>query len=109
MAFGRSHAEGSHGVGGQNSGSKTIAKLRDTMQVDLRVSRVHKLLEHRCNNADAGVGRPMGMTFYGSRGTLYVDRQSLPADSGKRVWLQASEMKRVSDLTRCTGRNFLEC
>jgi hypothetical protein len=81
----------------------------DTMQVTFEYPGFTSSWEHRCNNADAALARPMGATFYGTRGTLYVDRSLYRVTPEKGSPLQASEMKRVSDPHPLHWANFLDC
>jgi hypothetical protein len=51
----------------------------------------------------------MGLTLYGVRGTLYVDRELYKVTPEKGSDLPASEMKRVTDPHPLHWTNFLEC
>jgi hypothetical protein len=51
----------------------------------------------------------MGLTFYGTRGTLYVDRSLYRVTPEKGSGLEASEMKRVADAHPLHWTNFLDC
>jgi predicted dehydrogenase len=81
----------------------------DTLQVTYEYPGFAGSWEHRCNNTDGTTSRLMGLTFYGSRGTLYVDRTLYKVTPEKGSDLQASEMKRVSDPHPLHWTNFLEC
>jgi hypothetical protein len=51
----------------------------------------------------------MGLTFHGTLGTLYVDRQLYKVTPEKGSGLEPSEMKRVADPHPLHWSNFLEC
>jgi hypothetical protein len=51
----------------------------------------------------------MGASFYGTRGTLYVDRSLYRVTPEKGSDLPASEMKRVTDPHPLHWVNFLQC
>src|SRR5262245_18980326 len=108
MAFGEAMPKAVTALGGK-LWFKDNRETPDTMQVTYEYSEFTSSWEHRCNNADAGLARPMGITFYGSRGTLYVDRSLYRLTPEKGSGLQASEMKRVSDPHPLHWANFLEC
>jgi hypothetical protein len=65
--------------------------------------------EHRCNNTDANPARLMGLTFYGTRGKLYVDRSLYKVTPEKKSDLQTCEVKRATDPHPLHWSNFLEC
>ncbi len=81
----------------------------DTMQVTYEYPGCVGSWEHRCNNTDETKARMMGLTFYGTRGTLYVDRSLYRVTPEKGSDLQPSEMKRVTDPHPLHWTNFLEC
>ena len=51
----------------------------------------------------------MGLTFHGSRGTLYVDRALFRVTPEPGSGLQPAEMKRVTDPHPLHWTNFIEC
>lgn len=65
--------------------------------------------EHRSNNTELNTSRLMGITFHGSRGTLYVDRAVIRITPEKGSDLKAFEMKRVTDPHPLHWANFVEC
>jgi len=81
----------------------------DTLQVTFEYPGFVGSWEHRCNNFDVTLGRQMGVTFHGPRGTLYVDRSLYRLTPEKKSDLQASEMKRGSDPHPLHWANFLDC
>jgi len=81
----------------------------DTMQVSYEYPGFVGSWEHRCNNTDKSDGGPYGITFYGTRGTLYVDRSLYRVTPEKGSDLEPSEMKRVTDPHPLHWTNFLEC
>ena len=81
----------------------------DTMQVTYEYPGFLGSWEHRCNNTDGTTSRLMGLTFHGTRGTLYVDRSLYKVTPEKGSDLEASEMKRVADPHPLHWSNFLEC
>ncbi|MEW5979965.1 MAG: Gfo/Idh/MocA family oxidoreductase [Acidobacteriota bacterium] len=81
----------------------------DTLQVTYEYPGFVGSWEHRCNNFDRTLSRPMGVTFHGTRGTLYVDRSLYKVYPERGSDLQAGEMKRVSDPHPLHWTNFLEC
>jgi predicted dehydrogenase len=81
----------------------------DTLQVTYEYPGFIGSWEHRCNNTDANPARLMGLTFYGTRGKLYVDRSLYKVTPEERSDLCPSEMKRGSDPHPLHWSNFLEC
>jgi len=81
----------------------------DTMQVTFEYPGFVGSWEHRCNNTDGTKSRLMGLTFYGTRGTLYVDRELYKVTPEQGSGLAASEMKRVTDPHPLHWANFLDC
>ena len=65
--------------------------------------------EHRSNNVAGNRDRQMGITFHGSRGTLYVDRSIMRLTPEERSDLPPIEMKRVADPHPLHWANFLDC
>jgi hypothetical protein len=51
----------------------------------------------------------MGVTFHGTRGTLYVDRQLYRVTPEKGSGLQAEEMQRLTNPHPLHWANFLDC
>jgi len=81
----------------------------DTMQVTYEYPGFIGSWEHRCNNTDGTKARLMGVSFYGTRGTLYVDRELYKLTPEKGSDLAPAEMKRVTDPHPLHWTNFLEC
>jgi predicted dehydrogenase len=81
----------------------------DTMQVTYEYPGFLGSWEHRSNNTENQQGRLMGITFHGTRGTLYVDRTLYRLTPEKGSDLQASEMKRVTDPHPLHWTNFVDC
>ena len=108
MAFGDAMPKAITALGG-NLWFKDNRETPDTMQVTYEYPGFTGSWEHRCNNADAGLARPMGASFYGTRGTLYVDRSLYRVTPEKGSDLPASEMKRVTDPHPLHWANFLQC
>ena len=81
----------------------------DTMQVSYEYPGFVASWEHRCNNTDANPARLMGLTFYGTRGKLYVDRSLYKVTPEKKSDLQTCEVKRATDPHPLHWSNFLEC
>jgi predicted dehydrogenase len=81
----------------------------DTLQVTWEYPGFMASWEHRSNNVDGYKSRLMGAMFYGSQGTLYVDRQLYRVEPEKGSSLEAVEMKRVADPHPLHWVNFLEC
>ncbi len=65
--------------------------------------------EHRSNNTELGKSRLMGITFHGSRGTLYVDRAVMRVTPEQGSDLAPFEMKRVADPHPLHWANFVDC
>lgn len=108
MAFDEAMPKAITGTGGK-LWFKDDRETPDTMQVAYEYPGFVGSWEHRCNNTDASdVGR-YGLTFYGTRGTLYVDRSLYRVTPEKGSDLEASEMKRVTDPHPLHWTNFLEC
>ena len=81
----------------------------DTLQVTYEYADFSASWEHRCNNTDANPARLMGLAFYGTNGTLYVDRNLYKVTPEKGSPIEASEMRRVSDPHPLHWSNFLDC
>ncbi len=81
----------------------------DTMQVTYEYPGFLTTWEHRSSNTGHNAGGPMGATFHGSNGTLYVDRAGLRVTPEKGSSLEPFEMKRVSDPHPLHWANFLDC
>jgi predicted dehydrogenase len=81
----------------------------DTLQVTWEYPGFMASWEHRSHNVDGYTSRLMGAMFYGSAGTLYVDRQLYRLEPEKGSGLRAAEMKRVTDPHPLHWVNFLEC
>lgn len=81
----------------------------DTMQVTYEYPGFLASWEHRSNNTEATKNRLMGITFHGTRGTLYVDRAGYKITPENGSSLAAGEMKRVDDGHPLHWVNFLEC
>ncbi len=81
----------------------------DTLQVTYEYPGFLGSWEHRCNNTDGQTSRLMGISFYGTKGTLYVDRSLYRVTPDRGSDLEASEMKRVANPHPLHWVNFLEC
>ena len=81
----------------------------DTMLVTLEYPGMIASWEHRSNNTEATKSRLMGVTFHGTRGTLYVDRALYRLTPEQGSDLAPQEMKRVSDPHPLHWANFLDC
>lgn len=107
MAFGEAMPSAIAGLGGKFY-FKDDTETPDTLQVSYVYPGFLGSWEHRSNNTEANKSRLMGLTFHGTHGTLYVDRELYrvtPEDSS----LQASEMKRVANPHPLHWENFLDC
>ena len=81
----------------------------DTLQVTYEYPGFIGSWDHKSNNTEAQPGRLMGITFHGTNGTLYVDRQLIRLTPEKGGGLEPFEMKRVSDPHPLHWTNFLDC
>jgi predicted dehydrogenase len=81
----------------------------DTLQIAYEYPGFIGSWEHRCNNTDSNRSRLMGLTFYGTRGKLYVDRSLYKVTPEKGSDLQEVEVAMVSDPHPLHWSNFLEC
>lgn len=88
---------------------KDDTETPDTLQVSYEYPGFLGSWEHRCNNTDGQTSRLMGITFHGTKGTLYVDRNLYRVTPDKDSDLQKSEMKRVTNPHPLHWANFLEC
>jgi predicted dehydrogenase len=80
----------------------------DTMMVDYEYPGFLCSWEHRTNNME-NANRVMAVTFYGDKGTLYVDRALFKLTPEKDSGLQAMEVKRGVDGHPAHWTNFLDC
>jgi predicted dehydrogenase len=81
----------------------------DTLQVTYEYPGFVASWDHKSNNTEAQAGRLMGITFHGTNGTLYVDRQVARLTPEKGGGLEPFEMKRVTDPHPLHWANFLDC
>jgi predicted dehydrogenase len=81
----------------------------DTMQVTYEYPDFMGSWEHRSNNTENQPGRLMGITFHGTRGTLYVDRSLYRLTPEKNSDLEPAEMKRVANPHPLHWANFVDC
>lgn len=81
----------------------------DTLQVVYEYPGFLTTWEHRSNNTEATKSRLMGITFHGTRGTLYVDRTVCRLTPEKGSDLQPFEMARVTDPHPLHWANFVDC
>jgi predicted dehydrogenase len=88
---------------------KDDSETPDTLQVTYEYPDFVGSWEHRSNNTEGLTSRLMGITFHGTRGTLYLDRSVYRVTPERGSDLEASEMKRVADPHPLHWVNFLEC
>jgi len=108
MAFGDPMPRGVVAAGGKYW-LKDDTETPDTMQASLEYPTFLGSWEHRTNNTELGTSRLMGITFHGSRGTLYVDRSVIRITPEKGSDIQPFEMKRVEDPHPLHWANFIDC
>lgn len=88
---------------------KDDSETPDTLQVTYEYPGCIGSWEHRSNNTEGLTSRLMGITFHGTRGTLYVDRAGYKLTPEKGADLAPAEMKRVTDPHPLHWANFLDC
>jgi len=108
MAFGDVMPQSVVALGGKYW-LKDDTETPDTLQVTYEYPGYIASWEHRCNNTEGLTSRLMGITFHGTRGTLYVDRSLYKLTPEKGSDLAPAEMKRVADPHPLHWVNFLEC
>jgi len=108
MAFGEAMPRSIAALGGKYW-FQDDTETPDTLQVTYEYPGCIGSWEHRSNNTENQPGRLMGITFHGTRGTLYVDRSLYRLTPEKGSDLEASEMKRVSDPHPLHWANFVDC
>ena len=81
----------------------------DTMLVAFEYPGSLVTWEHRSHNTENARARLMGATFYGSNGTLYVDRSELRVTPEKQSGVKPFEMKVQGDAHPLHWANFLDC
>ena len=108
MAFGEAMPSAISGIGGK-FWFKDDTETPDTLQVSCVYPGFLGSWEHRCNNTEGTKARLMGVTFHGTRGTLYVDRALYRVTPELGSDLQASEVKRTNDGHPSHWVNFLDC
>lgn len=108
MAFGDPMPHGVVALGGKYW-LKDDSETPDTMQASFEYPGFLGSWEHRSNNTELGTNRLMGITFHGSRGTLYVDRAVTRLTPEKGSDLAPFEMKRVADPHPLHWANFVDC
>ncbi|MEO8657372.1 MAG: Gfo/Idh/MocA family oxidoreductase [Bryobacteraceae bacterium] len=108
MAFGDVMPHGVVALGGKYW-FQDDTETPDTMQATFEYPDFIGSWEHRSNNTEASPNRLMGITFHGTRGTLYVDRSVIRITPEKGSDLRPFEMKRVADPHPLHWANFLDC
>jgi predicted dehydrogenase len=108
MAFGDPMPRGVSSLGGKYW-FEDDTETPDTMQASYEYPDFLGSWEHRSNNVEQTTSRLMGINFFGSRGTLYVDRSVIRLIPEKGSGLEPFEMKRVADPHPLHWANFLEC
>jgi predicted dehydrogenase len=108
MAFGEAMPKSVSALGGKYW-LRDSSETPDTLQIAFDYSGFLGSWEHRCNNTDGNQARLMGITFHGTNGTLYVDRNRYHFTPEKGADLPASEMKRVADPHPLHWANFIDC
>ncbi|MDZ7640244.1 MAG: TIM barrel protein [Bryobacterales bacterium] len=108
MAFGDPMPQGVVALGGKYW-LQDNSETPDTMQASFEYPGFLGSWEHRSNNTELGTNRLMGITFHGSRGTLYVDRAVIRVTPEKGSDLRPFEMKRVADPHPLHWTNFVDC
>jgi predicted dehydrogenase len=108
MAFGDPMPHGVVALGGKYW-LQDDSETPDTMQATFEYPGFLGTWEHRSNNTEQTAARLMGITFHGSRGTLYVDRAVIRLTPEKGSDLQPFEMKRVTDPHPLHWTNFVDC
>jgi predicted dehydrogenase len=81
----------------------------DTMQVVYEYPGFLSTWEHRSNNTETAKKGLMGITFHGTRGTMYVDRALCRLTPEKGMGLEPFEMARVTDPHPLHWANFVKC
>lgn len=108
MAFGDVMPHGVVALGGKYWFTDN-SETPDTMQASYEYPGFLGSWEHRSNNTERTPSRLMGVTFHGSRGTLYVDRAVMRVTPEKGSDLEPFEMKRVADPHPLHWANFVDC
>jgi predicted dehydrogenase len=81
----------------------------DTLEVTYEYPGFIATYEYRSGNAQSFFNHGYGTVFYGSKGTLFVDRSLYQVFPERGSDLQPSEMKRVGDAHLNHWANFLAC
>ncbi len=108
MAFGDPMPRGVAALGGK-FWFEDDTETPDTMQVGYEYPGFLGSWEHRSNNTEQTTSRLMGINFFGSRGTLYVDRALIRVAPEKGSDLAPFEMQRVADPHPLHWANFVDC
>jgi predicted dehydrogenase len=108
MAFGDQMPQSAVALGGKYW-LKDDTETPDTLQVTYEYPGYIASWEHRSNNTEGQTARLMGITFHGTRGTLYVDRALYKLTPERGGDLAPEEMKRVTDPHPLHWVNFLDC
>ena len=108
MAFGEAMPKSVSALGGKYW-LRDNSETPDTLQIAFDYTGFLGSWEHRCNNTEGNPARLMGITFHGTNGTLYVDRNRYQFTPEKGADLPASEMKRVADPHPLHWANFIDC
>ena len=81
----------------------------DTLHVTYQYPGFLATWEHRSNNTEATKSRLMGITFHGTLGTLYVDRNLCRLTPEQGSGVPPFEMARVTDPHPLHWANFVDC
>lgn len=107
MAFGEAMPRSVVALGGKYW-FQDDTETPDTLQVTYEYPGFVGSWEHRSNNTENQQARLMGISFHGTRATLYVDRALYRLTPEKASDLQAEEMKRVTDPHPLHWANFVD-
>lgn len=88
---------------------KDNTETPDTLQVTYEYPGFIATYEYRSGNAQSFFNHGYGTVFYGSKGTLFVDRSLYQVFPERGSDLEPSQMKRTADPHLRHWANFLEC
>ena len=108
MAFGEAMPKAVTALGGKYW-LKDNSETPDTMQVTFDYGNFLGSWEHRNNNTDGTKARLMGITFHGTEGMLYVDRNLYRITPEPGSTLQPREIKREANPHPLHWANFIDC
>jgi predicted dehydrogenase len=88
---------------------KDNSETPDTLQISFEYPEFLGSWDHRSNNTEGTKARLMGITFHGTKGTLYVDRAHLQLTPESGSGVEPLDIPRGADSHPGHWANFIDC